>query len=334
MSFFQTFEWASPLWFLAFLPLGWLAFLLKKKEGDRRAALRMSMFSAFEKVETWRAVGQKWLPVLRVLAFSALILALARPRNSWAESDATQDAIDIMLAMDLSSSMLAKDFSPDRLAVSKAVAIDFVKKRPFDRIGLAVFAGEALALSPVTTDHEILENLLENLSVGRLTDGTAIGMGLAAAVNRLQDSTSKSRIVILVTDGVNNSGYIQPQKAAEIAQTIGVKVYTIGVGSLGEALSPVSRTADGDYIFGLTRVEIDENLMQSIAQMTGGRYFRAATSEDLSEIYAIIDKLEKTERKSSQITRHREHFGIFLGIAFFFLMLEAGLRWGVLRSLN
>lgn len=325
-------EFADPFWFLALPGVAALAYFYFKKEKTHHAALRLPGIAAFEGLESWRGKLRRALPILRLLALASIIVALARPREALAPVDSQSVGIDIMLVMDLSSSMLAKDFSPDRLAVSKQMAADFVEKRKTDRIGLVSFAGEAFAQCPLTTDHRVVQGLLNSLAVGRLADGTAIGMGLATAVNRLQDTSqhAKSQIVILLTDGVNNAGYVLPEKAAELAKTLGIKVYTIGVGSMGDALSPVSRTADGEYIFGLTRVEIDENLMQKIATSTGGRYFRATTAKDLADIYAQIDRLEKSKIDSETILRYKDLFGKWVVFALFCLVLEAVLRWVVL----
>ncbi len=216
-------------------------------------------------------------PILRALTVICLIIALARPQLSLKEEKEKAEGIDIFLVMDLSSSMLAKDFQPDRLEVSKEVASGFVDMRNHDRIGLVVFSGEAYTQSPLTTDHLILKDLLGELKCGILQDGTAIGMGLATAVNRIKDSKAKSKVIILLTDGENNAGYIQPQTASEIAREYKTKVYTIGVGSTGDALAPVRQRADGQFIFGLTRVKIDEKLLTEIAEMTGGKYFLATS---------------------------------------------------------
>lgn len=293
----------------------------------------MPTLEAIAMVATFRGTLRKYLPVLRALAFAALVIALARPQLTLQEEEIKAEGIDIFLVMDLSSSMLAQDFKPDRLEVSKRVAADFVEKRLYDRIGLAVFSGEAFTQCPLTTDHKVLNEFLANLKCGLLEDGTAIGMGLATSVNRLKDSDSKSKVVILLTDGVNNAGYIKPITAAEIAREYDVKVYTIGVGSTGDALTPVSRRSDGKYIFGLARVEIDEDLLQQIASMTGGQYFRATTAESLEQIYADIDQLEKTEIEITSIKRYSEEFHHFAFWGLLFLVLEILLRYTVFRTI-
>ena len=260
-------------------------------------------------------------------------MAMARPQEVFKEEDITADGIDILMVMDLSSSMLAQDFKPDRLEVSKRVAAEFIDKRQYDRIGLAVFAGEAFTQCPLTTDHRVLKEFLANLQCGMLDDGTAIGMGLATAVNRLKDSDAKSKVVILLTDGDNNAGYIKPITAAEIAREYNVKVYTVGVGSRGKALAPVSRRSDGQYIFGLATVQIDEALLEQIAEMTGGKYFRATTTKALEKIYRDIDKMEKTKIETTTIKRESERFHSFALWGILFLGFEMLLRYTFLRSI-
>ena len=219
------------------------------------------------------------------------------------------------------------------MEVSKKVAIQFVEKRPFDRIGLVVFSGESFTQCPLTTDHKVLKDFLDGLQCGLLEDGTAIGMGLASAVNRLKDSRAESKVIILLTDGVNNSGYIKPITAAEIAQELNTKVYTIGVGSIGQALSPISRRSDGRYVFGMAKVEIDEGLLNQISDMTGGRYYRATDEQSLEAIYDEIDRLEKTEMDITTFKRYSEEFAQFLFIGLLFLLLEVVLKQTILKTL-
>lgn len=288
---------------------------------------------AISSVGNWRGKLRGILPVLRALAFIALVIALARPQLTLKEEEIKAEGIDIALVMDLSSSMLAQDFKPDRLEVSKRVAAEFVDKREFDRISLAVFAGEAFTQCPLTTDHRILKEFLANLKCGILEDGTAIGMGLATAINRLKDSEAKSKVVILLTDGDNNAGYIKPITAAEIAREFDVKVYTIGVGSRGQAYTPVSRRSDGEYIFGLANVQIDESLLIKIAEMTGGKYFRATTETSLEKIYEEIDALEKTEIEVTSIKRYSEEFHRFALFGMLMLLFEILLRYTVFRTI-
>ena len=273
------------------------------------------------------------LPVLRGLAFAVLIVAFARPQALLREDDIQADGIDIMLTLDLSSSMLAQDFEPDRLEVAKKVAANFVEKREFDRIGLVVFSGEAFTQCPLTTDHKVVQDFIEGLKCGFLQDGTAIGMGLATAVNRMKDSPAKSKIIILMTDGVNNAGYFKPEDAMELAKTLGIKVYTIGIGSTGEAMSPVGRRSDGKYVFGLVPVEIDEPLLQNIAKTTGGNYYRATNNKELEQIYAEIDRLEKSKIDVTTVKRRSEAFTGFAFAGLILLVLELLLRYTVFRTI-
>lgn len=299
----------------------------------RYATLRMSTLGAITGKGSLRGQLRAILPILRALAFIALVVALARPQQTLKEEEVNAEGIDIMMVMDLSSSMLAQDFKPDRLEVSKAVASDFVDKRMHDRIGLVVFAGEAFTQCPLTTDHGVVKHFLSELKCGLLEDGTAIGMGLATAVNRLKDTDVKSKIVILLTDGDNNAGYVQPLTAAEIAREMGVKVYTVGVGSRGRALAPVSRRSNGQYIFGLAKVQINEKLLTEMADMTGGKYYRAESADRLEEIYATIDQLEKTEIEVTTIRRYSELFHSFVFAAILFLFLEILLRYTIFRTI-
>lgn len=293
----------------------------------------MSSLKSVENSTSWKGRLRALLPILRILAFIALVVALARPRELFQEEEVKAEGIDIMLVMDLSSSMLARDFEPDRLEVCKRVATEFIDKREYDRVGLSVFAGEAFTQCPLTTDHRVVKDFLANLECGLLEDGTAIGMGLATAVNRLKDSESKSKIVILLTDGVNNAGYVQPETAAEIAREFEIKTYTIGVGTNGDALTPVNRRSDGQYMFGLARVEIDEGLLEQIAEMTGGKYYRALSEQGLEDIYDEIDRLEKTEIEVTVFKRYQELFHVFVWIAMLILVLEVLLRYTIFRAI-
>lgn len=332
-SIFENITFVNPEFFILLLLLPVLAIWYYRKWKEQYAPIKMSSLKALEGATSLRTKLRPLLPLLRALAFITLVIALARPQEILKEQDIKAEGIDIALVMDLSSSMLAQDFKPDRLAVSKRVASEFVEKRAHDRIGLAVFAGEAFTQCPLTTDHRVVKEFLASLECGILDDGTAIGMGLATAVNRLKDSDAKSKVVILLTDGDNNAGYVKPITAAEIAREFNVKVYTIGVGSLGKALAPVSRRSDGKYIFGLASVQIDEDLLVEIAEMTGGRYFRATSAESLEQIYAEIDKLEKTEIEVTTIKRYSEEFHRFAFLGFLFLLIELILRYSVLRAI-
>ena len=324
-------NFVNPLFFLLLLLVPILAVWYFLKRGKRFPLLRMSANGENGVTTSLRGKFRALLPILRILSIGALVIAMARPQEVLKEEEVKADGIDIVLAMDLSSSMLAQDFQPDRLEVSKAVAIEFVEKRKYDRIGLAVFAGESFTQCPLTTDHRVVQEFLGSLKCGMLEDGTAIGMGLATAVNRLKDSEVKSKVVILLTDGVNNQGYVKPITAAEIAREFDVRVYTIGVGTTGQARSPVRRRQNGQYIFGMSKVEIDEALLTQISEMTGGKYFRATSAESLIRIYDEIDRLEKTEIEVTSFNRYNEEFYPFVFIAILFVLLEVLLRYSVLR---
>lgn len=322
-----------PWFFLLLLIIPAVAYYRYQRRKRHHAILRMPTLEAAQGFRSWRGELQKYLPVLRILAIASIIMAMARPQRTLKEETITAEGIDIFLVMDLSSSMLAQDFKPDRLEVSKRVAAEFVDKREYDRIGLAVFSGEAFTQCPLTTDHVILKGFIDALRCGMLEDGTAIGMGLATAVNRIKDSDAESKVVILLTDGVNNAGYVKPLTAAEIAKEFNVKVYTIGVGREGEALTPISRRSDGRYIFGLARVEIDEELLKQIADMTGGQYFRATNERSLEKIYDEIDRLEKREIEVTTVKRYSEEFYRFIWLAVELLVMEMLLLYTLLRAI-
>lgn len=333
MNIIHNIEFSSPYWLLllAIIPL-----MLLYKYYSKRQEIEPMTFSTLESISglySWKEKAIKYLPILRYLALAALMLAMARPQQTLKEEVVKAEGIDIILAMDLSSSMLAKDFNPDRLTVSKEVAAKFVDKRVYDRIGLVVFAGDSFTQTPLTTDHNILKDFLANIECGMLDDGTAIGMGLATATNRLKGSKSKSKVIILLTDGVNNAGYIKPLTAAEIAKEYDMKIYTIGVGTTGAALTPVNRRNDGKFVFGMSKVNIDEKLLSEISKMTGGRYFRATDEAMLNSIYDEIDQLEKTEMEVNVFKRYKDIFRIPLMLAFGLLLLEFILRQTILRTL-
>lgn len=333
MNIIHNIEFSSPYWLLllAIIPL-----MLLYKYYSKRQEIEPMTFSTLESISglySWKEKAIKYLPILRYLALAALMLAMARPQQTLKEEVVKAEGIDIILAMDLSSSMLAKDFDPDRLTVSKEVAAKFVDKRVYDRIGLVVFAGDSFTQTPLTTDHNILKDFLANIECGMLDDGTAIGMGLATATNRLKGSKSKSKVIILLTDGVNNAGYIKPLTAAEIAEEYDMKIYTIGIGTTGAALTPVNRRNDGKFVFGMSKVNIDEKLLSEISKMTGGRYFRATDEAMLNSIYDEIDQLEKTEMEVNVFKRYKDIFRIPLMLAFGLLLLEFILRQTILRTL-
>lgn len=337
LGFFENIQFVHPgfLFLLLLIPAAGAWYYLQ--QARHFPALRMPTLDSVKGVRSWRARLQFLLPLLRALAFAGFVIALARPQEVLKKQDIKAEGIDIFLVMDLSNSMLAKDFNPNRLEVSKQVALNFVEKRKFDRIGLAAFSGEAFTQCPLTTDHRVVKEFLRALDVNLFdVQGTAIGMGLATAVNRLKESAAKSKVAILLTDGVNNQGYIAPLTAAEIAKEFGIKVYTIGVGTNGLTQVPTSQIGTKDkreYIYTYARVEIDEELLQEIAAMTGGKYFRATTKQALEQIYQEIDRLEKTEMDVSTIRRYSEEFHRFAFVGLLLLLLEILLRYSVLRTL-
>lgn len=299
--------------------------------------MRMADTFAFRYApRSWRVVLMPILPILRIAAFTALVLALARPQtqNSW--KNQSVEGIDIMLAMDVSTSMLAEDLKPNRIEAAKYVASEFISGRPNDNIGLSIFAGEAFTQCPMTTDHSSLLSLLHNVRTdiaarGLIEDGTAIGMGLANAVSRLKDSKAKSKIVILLTDGSNNRGDISPMTAAEVAKSMGIRVYTIGVGTKGTAPLPPSATGLPQYVN--LPVEIDEQTLKGIASATDGDYYRAQNNKELNQIYQEIDKLEKTKFNVKQFSRRYEAYQPFAVVAIIALLLEILMRITVFRRI-
>lgn len=329
---FENISFANPdfFWLFLALPLAIVWYIFKQK--DETASLRISSLKGF----SYNSILPKLKPglfILRLLALSAIIVAMARPQTEDISTRTkTTKGIDIVMAIDVSSSMLARDLKPNRLSALKDVAADFIKKRPNDRIGLVVYAGEGYTKTPVTTDKSIVLNALAEITYGQLEDGTAIGMGLATSVNRLKESTAKSKIIILLTDGVNNSGFIEPQTASDLAIEFGIKTYTIGLGTNGNALSPIAYNADGSFRYGMRQVEIDEELLKDIAKATGGRYFRATDNESLEEIYDEINKLEKTEIEEFKYYRYEEKFRPWVILAGALLLLEWILRNTLFRS--
>ena len=269
--------------------------------------------------------------VLRIFALAMIVVAIARPRSSEQMEKIDTEGIDIIMAMDVSTSMLARDLTPDRINASKDIAIEFISQRPSDRMGIVVFAGESFTQCPLTTDRATLINLMKEVQTDLIEDGTAIGNGLATAVARMKDSDAKSRVVILLTDGVNNRGEISPQMAAEIAKTYGVRVYTIGVGKEGMAPYPVV-TPWGVEVQNV-KVEIDEKLLAEIAESTGGRYFRATDNTKLAEIYSEINKMEKARTTVDSFPVYKELFGMYALLALIAILLELMLNWFVIRRL-
>ncbi len=297
--------------------------------------LRMPQLGSLRQMSRGPRVYFRHVPlVMRLLTVTLLIIVLARPQSTNRWENETVEGIDIMLALDISGSMLAGDFSPNRIEASKEVATEFVSGRPNDRIGLVLFGGESFTQCPLTTDHAALINLLQEVNVGVIEDAsTAIGLGLANAVKRLKDSQAKSRVVILVTDGVNNAGSVDPLTAAEIAKTFGVRVYTIGVGTRGMAPYPL-KDAYGRIFYKQQEVEIDEDILRQISAMTHGAYFRATNNQKLKEIYQEIDRMEKTKIDVRQYSRKHEEYRRFAIAALIMAALELLLRYTVLRTIT
>lgn len=315
-------EFANPdfFWLLLLLPLAILWYFLKRNQ--QQASLTISSSQGFTKQDLLPKL-KPLLYVLRLLSLAAIIVAMARPQTKDVSTRTkTTKGIDIVMAIDVSSSMLARDLKPNRLSALKEVAADFIRKRPSDRIGLVAYAGEGYTKTPITSDKSIVLSALREITYGQLNDGTAIGMGLATSVNRLKESKAISKIIILLTDGVNNSGFIEPQTAADLAIEYGIKTYTIGLGTNGNALSPVAYNADGSFRYGMRQVEIDEDLLKDIAKVTGGKYFRATDNEKLEAIYDEINKLEKTEIEEFRYTRYEEKFRPWVLLAGALLLLE------------
>ena len=331
---FKNVTFYSPefLWLFILLPL---FFLLNYYYHDKKTStLKIPSIRGFD----YKTLKIKLLPILNVLRYFAigfLIIAIARPQIVDVSTQTkTSKGIDIVIAVDVSSSMLAQDLKPNRLDALKTVAKEFINERVSDRIGLVVYAGESYTKTPVTSDKAIIINSLDEINFdGVIEDGTAIGMGLATSVNRLKDSKAKSKVIILLTDGVNNSGFIDPNTAADLALSFGIKTYTIGLGSNGNALAPVAINPNGTFRYGLTKVEIDEKLLESIASQTGGLYFRATNNERLKDIYQEINKLEKTEVEEFKYSNAEEMYRKFVLISFILVFLEWILRSTIFKSL-
>lgn len=326
-------QFADPqlLWLLTvLLPIGALYIWRRRKGG---AAIRVSSADSFAGLPKGIRYRMRDLPfVLRCAAVALLVIAIARPQNSETGSSTTTEGIDIVLAMDISTSMLARDFEPDRITAAKDVAAKFIADRRNDRIGIVAFAGESFTQSPLTTDKSTLQTLLAQLETGMIEDGTAIGNGLATAVNRLRESEAKSKVVILLTDGVNNAGQVSPSTAAEIAAGYGIRVYTIGVGTMGTAPYPM-QDMWGNIRYVPVQVEIDEQILTDIASLTGGEYFRATDKNTLSQIYGQINEMEKSRVETNEFTTHTELAGRFMLWAFILLLAEFAVRFCWLRRL-
>ena len=325
------FEYPALLWLLV-LPLLLIVHYVYMELKGRNPHLRVSNAIPWKQEKNTVLNIVRHMPfVLRIAALSLIIIAIARPRSSSKLDKVQSEGIDIMLTMDVSTSMLARDFTPDRISAAKDIAIEFISQRPSDRMGIVVFAGESYTQCPLTTDRATLINLMKEVRTNLLEDGTAIGNGLATAVARLKDSDAKSRVIILLTDGVNNSGEIAPETAADIAKTYGIRVYTIGVGANGEAPYPVMTPWGVDIQ--KVKVEIDEQLLTNIANETGGRYFRATDNTKLAEIYSEIGKMEKTRTTIDSFPVYKELFLGYAVAALICLMLELLLNVFVIRRL-
>ncbi|MBX2891254.1 MAG: VWA domain-containing protein [Saprospiraceae bacterium] len=327
-------SFAQPYWLLLLLLLPVLMYIYRRTANKRHVALQVSRQVAMRGVKTWVVYARKWIQALRWVVLALLIVAVARPQKAWHEEKIEAEALDIMLAMDLSPSMLTKDFSPDRLTVAKQIANDFVSRRQYDRLGLVVFSGGAFTQCPLTNDRRILQAFINNLQVGRLKDGSAIGMGIATAVNHLKGSEAKSKVAIVLTDGEQNAGVVGPIKAAEIASALGIKVYTIGLGTDGTVMSPTFQNLDGSFVFAARTMIFDTQLLEDVARLTGGRFYRARSAGDLQGIYAEIDRLEKTKITTSTVHHTLDLYFWLLDAAFCLLVLEMLLRWGPLRVIT
>lgn len=319
-------------WLFLLIPIA-IAWLFWKRN-QQSATLKMSSLQGFKSSESLLAKLKPFLGVFRILALSSLIIALARPRTvDVSNKTKTTKGIDIVMSIDVSGSMLARDLKPDRMQALKKLAAEFVNERPNDRIGIVLYASEAYTKIPVTSDKAIILEAIKSIKYDNvLVDGTGIGMGLATAVNRLKDSKAKSKVIILMTDGVNNAGFIEPDTAADIAKQYGIKVYTIGIGTNGMAEFPYAITPNGQFLFRMMKVEIDEQMMKTIANKTGGKYFRATSNEKLASIYNEINKLETTEIEELKFYDYDEKFRPFVILAGLLLLLEVGLRNTVYRS--
>ena len=330
-EYFANIEFAYPqlLFLLLLVPIigGWYI----SRNNRKLASMQVSSLKSFHNTASWKRTLRHAGIVLRLLALAAMIIAMARPQTSYEEKKTEGEGIDVVLCIDVSGSMLAQDFKPNRLEAAKQVAADFVKYRPTDRIGLVIFAGESFTQCPITSDHEMLVSQIYGVRGGFMVDGTAIGSGLATSVDRLRSGTTKSKVVVLLTDGENNGGLIDPRTAKEIAKALGIKVYTIGVGTEGFAPTPV-QTPGGGIIMQQEKVNIDEKLLTEIAKETGGKYFRARDNESLKQIYAEIDQLEKTKIEINTSRRYTEKFYPMVMAALLFIFLEVLLRFTIFRK--
>ncbi len=331
---FANFNFENPEFFWLFLLLPFAIVWYVWKRHKQTPELKISSIKGFKAKSSLLSKFRPVLFVLRLLVLALIITAMARPRTvDVSTKTSSTKGIDIVMAIDVSASMLARDLEPNRLDALKNVAEEFIQGRPGDRIGLVVYAGESFTKTPITSDKSIVLKALEDIKYNNvLENGTAIGSGLATAVNRLKDSKAESKVIILLTDGVNNSGFIDPKTASELAKEFGIKVYTIGVGSNGMALSPIAILPNGRFQFGSVQVEIDEDLLKQIAATTGGEYFRATNNEKLEAIYEQIDSLEKTEIEEFRYYNYDEKFRSLVLLAGGLLLFEIFLRYTLFRS--
>jgi Ca-activated chloride channel family protein len=328
----MNYHFANPEYFylLLLIPIFILIYILRRKK--LKPSLNVSsteIYSEF-KPSIRQRLRHFWF-ILRCLSLVFFIIALARPQTISHTQNVTTEGIDIVLAIDVSTSMLAEDLKPNRIEAAKKTALDFIDKRPNDRIGLVIFSGESFTQCPITIDHDILKNLLNSITSGMIEDGTAIGNGLATSISRIKDSKAKSKVIIILTDGVNNMGSIAPITAAEIAKSFGIKIYTIGVGTIGKAPYPIKTPFGIQYRN--VDVEIDEPLMQRISNLTSGKYFRATNNKALERIYEEIDKLEKTKTDIISFKSHKEEYFIFAFIGFIILITELLIRYIFIKTI-
>lgn len=330
----NKYTFANPeLFFLLLLLLPIIVWYIYKQH-RHRASVKISTISAFSgTTKTFRNYLRHVLFGLRMLALAVLFIALARPQSTDRWENVTTEGIDIVIALDISPSMLARDFKPNRLEAAKDVAVQFIAGRDNDRMGLVVFSGESFTQCPLTTDHAVLMNLFKDVKTGLIEDGTAIGMGLANAVNRLKDSEAESKVIILLTDGENNMGAIDPITAAELAQTFGIRVYTIGVGTRGKAEFPIGYDRFGRLVFDFMDVNIDEETLTKIAAVANGQYFRATNKNALIEVYKEIDKLEKSKIDVKQHKRVNDEYLWFVVLALGIFITELFLRYIFYKSI-
>lgn len=331
MKLWNNIEFAQPeaFWLLVLIPL--LIFWYVYKASRKNAVVTHSNIQLLKSSTSLKYIAKHVLFTLEMLSIGLISTAMARPQSSSESREVVTEGIDIILALDISGSMLARDFKPNRLEASRELAIDFIGNRPHDRIGLVIFAGEAFTQCPLTTDHSVLKNLFRDVDFGMVKDGTAIGSGLAVSINRLRNSEAESKVVILLTDGVNNAGDVPPLTAAQIAQKMGVTVYTVGVGTTGTAPMP-ARTIDGRITYRDEKVYIDEETLEAISKMTGGQYFRAQNKKQLQEIYELIDEMEKTKIDVIEYSKRKEEYMPFVIGAGALLLLSFLIKTTVIKQ--